>query len=206
MGYSRPEAVGQARVPKRVRTDYTAGNNRLSMIRFGFSMVLFGMCAVAEAQSWPPSSGQSVDEARTFRQLTKQPEPCLSIKTGEATTLVPLSKVQQVAQASPQSLPDKDEPRSAVVARLRAQRVLQNLADTKDAFGCMLLNQIPDEDAEGMAASFMEAGQAYVVPNGSFAGVPEVKIRYVADHIMGNILYYQPEDRRPFFLRPWWVR
>lgn len=176
------------------------------MIRFGFLMMLVGACAVAEAQSWPPSAGQGVDEARTFRQLTKQPAPCLSIKTGEATTLLPLSAVQQQAQASLQSQQKEDEPRSAVLARLQAQRVLQHLADTKDSFGCVVLNEAPDAESESMAARFMEAGQAYVVPNGSSAGIAEVKIRYVADHIMGNILYYQPGDRRPFLLRSWWVR
>lgn len=169
-------------------------------------MVLVGAYAVAEAQPWPPPAGQSVDEARTFRQLTKRPAPCLAIKTGEATALLPLAAVQQQAQASLQSRHKDDEPRATVLARIQAQRVLQHLAVAKDSFGCLLSDRAPDADAEGVAARFMEAGQAYVVLNGSSAGIPEVKIQYVSDEVMGNIRYYQPGDRRPFFIRSWWVR
>ena len=165
--------------------------------------IFFGLGVPVSAQSWPPPEGQPVDAARTFPQLQEQPCPCLSIATGRATSILPMEAVRRVSQVAADG---QQEARSEALLRLRARKALQHLATTKDSFGCSHSAGTTEPDNQFVASAFIERGQAFVAMDGAVSGVPAVTIRYLADGMMGNILYYVPTDDRPFFQQSWWVR
>lgn len=174
--------------------------------RLVFAVTVIGSwTSAAAAQAWPPPAGKPVDVSRTVRLLDAPPTPCVSIQLDKATVLLSRSELLAQARESSPSAQD-EEARTAVLERLSANRLLQRLTDAKDSFGCASLREAPIADDQRTAGAFLERGRAYVALKTTNAPVSEVKIRYLADDIQGNVMFYLPSEKGLFFALSWWVR
>lgn len=175
------------------------------LARFAFVVTMVGAWTSAAAQAWPPPAGKPIDVSRNVHLLDAPPTPCVSIQLDKATVLLSHSELLQQARDNSPSA-QNEEARTAVLERLSAKSLLERLADAKDSFGCTSLREAPTADDQRTAGALLERRRAYVVSRATNARVSEVKIRYLADEIQGNILFYQPSEKGPALALSWWVR
>ena len=176
-----------------------------SLARLAFVMPVVLASAGAAAQDWPPPAGKPVDMSRTVRLLDAPPTPCVSIPLNTATILLPHAELLQQAREKPSSM-QGEEARAVLLERLAARGLLQGLADATDASGCTSLRGAPVADDLRTAGDFLQRGHAYVLSKTTRAPAAQMEVRYLAHDFRGDILFYLPDEKRPFLALSWWVR
>lgn len=182
-------------------------NQRLApLARLALALAMPVVSVGAAELDWPPAAGEPVDMSRTVRLLDAPPTPCVSIQLKTATILLPHTELLQQAREKSPSM-QGEEARAVVLERLAAKRLLQSLDAAADSSGCTPLKEAPvADDLLRTVGAFLQRGHAYVFSKTTRAPASEVEIRYLADHIRGDILFYLPDRKSPFFGLSWWVR
>ena len=175
----------------------------LSLALTGFLAVSLP-CAAETSDAWPPAAGKPVDVSRTVILFRDAPDSCVYIPLAKVSVKLPYT---QLARDSWRTEAPVNPDRAAALKRESAENILSNTGENPGASGCF---EMKDKQAISAStsdiATYLREGLAYVRNSDETKQIEKIQVRYLADNVMGSIMYYVPDEEQPVMFQSWWVR
>lgn len=157
-----------------------------------------------------PKAGGTVDASfKVSIEGVPAGSNCVSIMQEQATILISRDMLEYLKVAKPAEWKTEEE-RTALIHGKRAEILLNNLQDIKDALGCLVVDPSFDRDADYLVSELLKSGQVGVIDNAAGRPVDHIYVHFrsfVAGPLAGkgDIHFSFREKSTPFFTVLWWV-
>lgn len=157
-----------------------------------------------------PKAGSTIDTSfKVALEGISAGANCVSIMQEQATVLISRDILEYLKIAKPAEAKTEEE-RMAVLHGKGAEKLLENVMNIKDDFGCAIVQTPFDTDAGYLISELLKSGQAGVVDNSTNRPVDHIYVRFKAFRAgplmgRGDINFSFSEKSTPFFTVLWWI-